>query len=282
MRFISHALLMFCFTATLCLARDPEIKDWLITIEPGTMPVLLSAPHGGREAIPGVPIREGKNIERFVTSRDSNVDKIALQTAKFIEQATQQRPYLVIARFERKYVDANRAPEAAYEHATAKLYYDHYHTAIKDALAQIKTDWGRGLIIDIHGQDRTPDGIYRGTVDGESVKQLAKERGRAAVVGEKSLFGIFAKQGYKVLPGNQDADQVEKFYNGGHITRSYGSHQIADIDAIQVEYGSVFREAGKVEQTSRDLATAIQTFATEYLPREKRTKAAKPSATEQK
>jgi len=255
-------------------AQEPAVKeaprDLLITVETGSLPIVLSAPHGGTEPIPGIPIREGKNIDRFVTSRDGNVDKIALLTAKHLEKSLGGKPYIVVARFERKYVDANRSPEAAYEHETAKLHYDAYHRAIQDALVAIKRDWGRGLVVDIHGQVKTSDGIYRGTVDGEAVKQLVAERGRAAVTGEKSLFGMLEKLGYKVLPGNNDRDQVEHFYNGGHITRSYGSNKIADIDAIQVEFGDNFRKASVLDKTSADLAEALTVFAKEYLPREKK------------
>ena len=244
--------------------------DMLITVEAGTLPIILSAPHGGTEKIAGIPVRTGKNVERFVVVRDGNVDKIALQTAKQLEKTLGGRPYIVVARFERKYVDANRAPDAAYEHETAKLHYDAYHRAIQDALVAIKRDWGRGLVVDIHGQSKTPDGIYRGTVDGESVKQLVAERGRAALTGEKSLFGRFEKLGYKVLPGNNDRDQVEHFYNGGHITRSYGSDRVTDSDAIQVEFGDNFRKASQLDKTSADLAEALTVFAKEYLPREKK------------
>jgi N-formylglutamate amidohydrolase len=246
---------------------EPEL---LITVEPGTLPIVLSAPHGGREPIPGIPIRAGKNIEKFVIVRDGNVDKIALQTAKLLEKSLGGRPYVVVARFERKYVDANRAADSAYEHETAKLQYDAYHRAIQDALVAIKRDWGRGLVIDIHGQSKTVDGIYRGTANGKSVQQLVAERGRAGLTGEKSLFGTLEKLGYKILPGNQEQDQVEHFFSGGHITESYGSHQVTDIDAIQVEFGEHFRRVSHLDKTSADLAEAITVFAKEYLPREKK------------
>src|SRR5215472_11594382 len=38
----------------------------LVLIQQGTMPIILTAPHGGREAIPGVPPREDKSkMEAF-------------------------------------------------------------------------------------------------------------------------------------------------------------------------------------------------------------------------
>lgn len=283
--FVKGAVAILLAAQTIGSAQQPSTKrgdtptdlaarDMLITVETGTLPIVLSAPHGGTVPIPGIPIRAGKNIERFVVVRDGNVDKIALLTAKQLEKTLGGRPYLVIARFERKYVDANRAPDSAYEHETAKLYYDAYHQAIQDALVAIKRDWGRGLLVDIHGQSKTPDGIYRGTADGESVKQLVAEHGRAAVTGEKSLYGMLEKLGYKVLPGNNERDQKEHFFNGGHITRSYGSDHVTDIDAIQVEFGDNFRKAGQLEKTSADLAEALSVFAKEYLPHEKKKQAA--------
>ena len=42
----------------------------LITTSKGGLPLILSAPHGGRKSIPGVESRTGEGIKRFVDRTD--------------------------------------------------------------------------------------------------------------------------------------------------------------------------------------------------------------------
>jgi hypothetical protein len=43
----------------------------------GSLPIVLAAPHGGREALPGVAVRHGVGIAQFVTTRDTRTDELA-------------------------------------------------------------------------------------------------------------------------------------------------------------------------------------------------------------
>src|SRR4051794_17605429 len=57
---------------------DPRPED-LITIRKGTLPIILSAPHGGRKPIPGVPERKGgPRVEKFQTVRDDNTAELTV------------------------------------------------------------------------------------------------------------------------------------------------------------------------------------------------------------
>src|SRR5438132_1609741 len=89
------------------VATSPA-ADELITIVRGELPIIISAPHGGRRSIAGVPERTNKDATRFVAVRDENTAEIAEALASEIEKRLGGKPYLVIARFERKYIDANR------------------------------------------------------------------------------------------------------------------------------------------------------------------------------
>lgn len=108
--------------------------DNLSYYQRGNLPILITAPHGGTKAIPGVPKRTGKNpatgavIPQFWTLQDDGTIEIALAVSDNLYQLLGARPYLVAADFDRKYIDANRAGEiAAYENPNAKPYYDFYH-----------------------------------------------------------------------------------------------------------------------------------------------------------
>src|SRR5690349_3671818 len=84
-------------------------KSDLVYVQVGTLPIILSAPHGGRTAIPDCPERKGAApVKQFVTVNDTNTDQLTEKLAAAVEKAMGGKPHVVIARFERKYCDANR------------------------------------------------------------------------------------------------------------------------------------------------------------------------------
>jgi len=250
-------------------SQDPPVKpEDVVAVQKGEVPVILSVPHGGRTALPEIPERRGAGVPMFVTIRDENTLELAEKFAAKLEKKI-GKPYFVIARFDRKFVDVNRPPEGGYESDKAKPYYESYHKALVTATAQVKKDWGRGLLLDLHGQATDLDAIYRGTSDGKSVKALLDRFGKAALTGEKSVFGQLAKQGVKVIPATDSDDKEDRFFSGGHIIRTYGSHDGNAIDALQIELGGRLRLKRNLDDTAEKLAEAVRVFAKEYLPAEK-------------
>ena len=57
----------------------------LVATERGELPIILSAPHGGRLAISGVPDRTGKDVPKFRTTQDVNTDRLVESVADAIE-----------------------------------------------------------------------------------------------------------------------------------------------------------------------------------------------------
>lgn len=229
------------------------------------LPIILSAPHGGRLAIPGVPVRRGAGVAQFATGRDYNTDELTERVAVELEEMLHAKPFLVVARFERKYLDANRPRESAYEAAEAKPYYDGYHRALREAYERVSREWGRGLLLDIHGQGADAESIYRGTGNGKTVVSLTQRFGMDAITGPKSIFGQLQRMGYTTLPSIKEPFQ-EKRYVGGYIVQTYGGHRGNGIDAIQLEIGTKFRARANLQRTATDLAEAISVFAYAYLP----------------
>ena len=229
------------------------------------MPIILSAPHGGRQSLPGVPARRGAGVIQFATGRDNNTDELAETIAVRLEKRLNAKPFLVIARIERKYLDANRPTESAYESREAQLYYDGYHNALREAHDRVSGEWGRGLLLDIHGQGAQAEAIYRGTGNGKTVVSLTQRFGTEAITGPKSIFSQLELMGYKVLPSTTESHKEQR-YVGGYIVQTYGSHRGRSIDAIQLEIGTKLRARANLERTATDLAEAIAVFAQEYLP----------------
>jgi N-formylglutamate amidohydrolase len=245
-------------------AQEQQEPAKLLTVWAGMLPIILSAPHGGREPIPGVPVRRGIGVPQFTTERDNNTAELAEAVANAIYNRLGANPFLIIARFNRKYVDANRPHAAAYESAAAKPYYEAYHRALEAASESVRKQWAGGIFLDIHGQGAETSSIFRGTDNGKSVSALQKKFGKDALTGPKSVVGQMASKGYKFVP-NGVGDAKEQRYTGGYTTRTYGSHQGTHIDAIQLEIGSNLRASANLDRTAIDLADSIVIFARQYL-----------------
>ena len=240
-----------------------------VTIRQGQIPIIISAPHGGEVALPGVAVRENRGQRFFEIVRDQRTSELSDRLAAHLAKQLGGAPFVVIARFERRHADANRAPEDAYTppgDGGPKLVHDAYHKALADASAEVTRRWGRGLLLDIHGQARFPDQMIRGTENGRTVTSLVKRFGEEAVVGPRSIFGALAAKGYRIAPTGSADDKEERYFAGGYIVSTYGSGRGGVIDAIQVEVGSRYRTPDNLEGAARDLASAITLFASIYLP----------------
>jgi N-formylglutamate amidohydrolase len=270
------ALLTACLAVIPTLPAAPEEqprpRDFVL-VQKGTLPIILSAPHGGRKKVPDVPERLGLNVPNFATVLDSNTDIIAQRCAAELEKKLNGKPWLIVARFERKYLDVNRSREQSYESEKAQPYYNAYHEPLEEACKAVKKQFGRGILLDIHGQGEFKDAICRGTQNGKTVTLLTERDGRQALTGKRSVLGHLQRSGYTIRPSCDADDKVREDpkFTGGYIVGTYGSHTGHAIDAIQLEFGSFLRDKDKdkVVRTAEDLADAIAIFHDAYLKSEK-------------
>jgi N-formylglutamate amidohydrolase len=240
----------------------------LIVTQLGECPIIISAPHGGTAKIPGVSLRKGVGLEKgpagFFTGRDGGTEELAQEIATEIAAKTGKKPYLVVARFARTYTDANRPPEIAYEDPDAKPVYDEYHALLTQYCRDVKKKFGRGLLIDVHGQGQSAETIYRGTNNGNSVKLLRERFGEAAHTGDKSMFGLLAANGCTVYPTQPGVKEKEGL-SGGYITKHYGSSGGFGIDSMQFEFGMKYRAEAARKDTAKKVTAAVAAFSDLYL-----------------
>lgn len=273
-RFVLRPALVALAAAALAprlAGQDKPDLDKFVLAKPGTVPIILSVPHGGRAPIPDVPTRKGVGVAKFVVVRDENTLELADKLAAAIEKELGGRPYVVFALFDRKSIDANRPPEEAYETEKAKPYYDAYHAALGAYCAEVRKTWGRGLLLDVHGQGMMHDTIFRGTQNLKTVSALKQRFGMTAVNGPDSVLGVLEANGYSVFPPSDARDPAKEnpFFSGGHIVGTYGSDAGTGIDAIQLEFGGKLRMRHVLDRTAADVAAGVKAFAKEYLPAEK-------------
>jgi N-formylglutamate amidohydrolase len=238
----------------------------------GTLPIILTVPHGGREAIPGVAPRNTRGRPSggrgYVTVTDTNTDRLAEGIAAEIKALTGKDVYLVTAKFERKFADPNRPPEIGLDSPAARPYYDYYHQSVRRFIDEIRRKYPAGLLIDVHGQKKDPTVLMRGTRNGHSVERLLERAGVAAVTGPNGMFGQLEAHGFKIYPANDvppGGTSENGGYSGGYTVGTYGSHDPNGIDAVQMEFGSRYRQNATVDKAAREAGKAIAAFYASYL-----------------
>lgn len=264
----SRPLMLLCLWFVFAKTARSEEPSRFVRTQVGELPIILSAPHGGKLDVPDVDIRKGEGLKTggsgFVASRDTGTEELAEQVADSIAKRFGKKPYFVIACSHRKYLDPNRPPEIAYEDADAKPIYEAYHSALRNACRDVQKTFRKGLLLDLHGQGTAKDTVFRGTQNGKTVTLLRERFGETAHVGETSLFGRLKTHGWKVHPDPFDGREQSGF-TGGYIVQTYGSHQGFGIDAIQLEFGADFRAKDVRVKTAATLTNAVADYSANFL-----------------
>lgn len=241
----------------------------LVARHRGTLPVILSCPHDGEDQPPGVPRRSGDGLPSVCDfSREGDVDAAAVTTAlaQRVLELGGEAPYVVLAEFHRRYIDANRPRECAYEVAEAEPFYDEYHRTLRTFVDDVRAEnGGLGLLFDVHGTAGLagdPAVIVLGTDDGRTVARLLAAD-PLALTRRRGFPGLLRESGYAVAPSPGQPDPPT--LRGGHTVRTYGSSHADGLDAIQVELTRPLRSDPKRRAELVDrLAHAIVSAAARY------------------
>lgn len=247
-----------------------ESPTSLVIIQKGDLPIVLSAPHGGTQKVPQVEEErkgegQSKTPGNFVTARDTGTEELVQDVSKAIEQKFGRKPWVVAARFSRKYIDVNRPGDLGYEDPDAKPVYDAYHSALMEACRSVQQKYHKGLLLDLHGQGSSRETVYRGTNNGKTVALLKERFGEQAFTGSESLLGMLKARGWTVYPDPYGGKEQSGF-TGGFIVQNYGSHQPYGIDAMQLEFGADYRVKPEDRaKTAEVLASAVAEYSAKYL-----------------
>jgi len=252
--------------------RSTSNIEELVLVERGTLPIVISAPHGGVLRISGVPARKGEGMQTgpagFFTGRDGGTEELAKEVVQAIEKKLGARPYSVISSAHRKYLDPNRPAEIAFEDDDAKPAYERYHANCRAHCDEIMSKFRGGLFLDLHGQGTSSQTVFRGTGNGKTVSRLRERFGEESHNGDASFFGILDALGWRVYPKPYGGKEQSGF-TGGYIVQTYGSHRAEGIDAIQLEFGSEYRNESNRKETAAVLAEAVSRYLEIYVPYQK-------------
>jgi hypothetical protein len=247
----------------------------------GTMPVILTCPHDGTEKPPGVDERKKENTPdgcgQFTTKSDLQTAFITQSVAQKILDLTGLSPYVVVASFDRKFIDANRprSPKnCAFTDPDAKPFYDQYHNRIAEFVKEIREqNANRGFLFDIHGKNVPNDEpvIFLGTDNGGS---LLPGFDRDSIFMQHGLQGLLASVRretrpspapvfqYRLSPADAEA-QENSSVDGGFTVQRYGVF----INSIQIEIADTIRNDDQKRLfLIEDLAFAIINFVRRHAP----------------
>jgi N-formylglutamate amidohydrolase len=247
----------------------------LVSTHRGTLPVIITCPHDGKEKPADVPERDDRPAIK--KKSDLRTSDIARGVAQSMLDGTGKDPYVVIAEFGREFIDANRSPpkeippdpdeKCGYDVIAAKEFHREYHSSIRRFTEEIRNgNDGVGLLLDIHGslvRSEDPADIYLGTDNGRTIERLLGIDPEA-MWSDCGLRGSL--QGtYVISPTVQGGREVSSL-DGGYTVNRYGSSKPNGIDAVQVEIVQSLRtNAAEREALIPRLAYAVNSFLSPYF-----------------
>ena len=256
----------------------PRALDF-IEVREGTLPLVLSAPHGGTEKPSAAADRTSG-----VTTLDVGTRELAFAVADELERLLAARPFVVATSIHRSKVDLNRPADDATDSAGLGAdVWREFHAALERATAAArKLREGRALVIDVHGHAHEEPLVELGfALDAKQLAlddaTLARERwfGEALVDvpwvrGAQSLGARLAEAGLGAVPSPaRPHPEGKPYFNGGYIVRR---HRAADLRAVQLEFPAVARSKERRVETARAVARALAQVLADWYP------APKPSA----
>ena len=220
---------------------------------PGTLPLIISAPHGGYLKPADMPDRSEGKVEQ-----DSFTQEMARALRDEFKTATGGTPHVVICRLHRAKLDCNREiKEATQGNPVAEKAWHEWHDALELAKATVQKDFGAGLYIDLHGQRHKEGRVEIGyllkakelALDDEAITQLAAntsireldQRSPASFVellrGKSSLGALLEAKGYHCVPSPtlRAPGEGELYFNGGYDTLIHAFKNGGALSGFQVE-----------------------------------------------
>ncbi|CAF0983730.1 unnamed protein product [Adineta steineri] len=260
----------------------------------GNVNLIISAPHGGtllpddlpNRTIGGCLRKTGTNAgicawwfndtctdgERCnaTTVRDTLSDEFAENVANELNIQYQLKPFIVIGKWNRIKIDFNREiNEATLNHPEAIAAHHSYHSNIQQAINKINQNFGKGLLLDIHGHSAgnytmvgyllTSNQLNVNNLNTlsvtTSIESLCSSNREECIRGHSSFgtalelnnLGIAYPSLANPKPG------ALRFLSGGYITSNYKS----TINTIQTELPYDVRAGNNRRTFARNYAKAI-------------------------
>jgi hypothetical protein len=254
---------------------------------PGTLPLVISAPHGGSLEPAEIPDRT-----YGTTVTDSNTrETVAAVRQAFIER-TGEAPHVVISHLRRTKLDPNRdIIEAAQDNPFAENAWREFQAFIDIATEHVVASRGSGFYVDLHGHGHAIARAELGyllsasrlngsdaTLDAGGVAGLSSIRAladlsplpfSALLRGPSSLGGLMQREGVRSVPSPGDPSPLDAdYFTGGYNTERHGSsRQGRTVSGVQIELPlpGIRDNAQNRAAFGQALATALEAYMMEHF-----------------
>ena len=252
----------------------------------GTLPIILSASHGG-----WMEPTEIADRTQGVTAIDTNTYQLTKVIMDTLTARFGGKPHVILCLLKRLKLDVNREViEAAEGNIYGERAWEEYHHYLDIAKELVTVNHGSGIVFDIHGHGENPDGYYDlrtwlgylikgneldltdeelNTIDFKnksSIKVLADSSSHSFINilrGETSFGSIMDSLGYECVPSvNALGPAGSRYFSGGYITARHGSSEEGIISAIQIELPEP--EIRDTEENWSRYASAFATAVNRY------------------
>ena len=246
----------------------------------GDLPVIISAPHGGRLIPESIP-----NRTKGTLLSDTNTDLLAKDITQAFYRRTGGYPHVVICHVKRIKVDCNRnIEEGAQGNPTAEQVWHAFNDFIKEAQHKVIQTGSQGLYVDLHGHAHAEARLELGyLLTNKQLQQndqdLCSLQHRTSIHnillhnkvpflellrGESSFGGLMQQRGYPAVPSPAYPHAGDgKFFSGGENTRRYTGQDNDLISGFQMECPRKGIRDTTVNR--RAFADAFVDAATKYL-----------------
>jgi hypothetical protein len=250
-----RTLFFHLFVAATLHAQTPALEQ-LIEVRSGTLPIILTVPHGGTLKPDNVLAR------RYgVTGMDANTAPLSEMIIEELETRYGGKPHAIFARLHRSRLDPNRdIKEAAQGEPTAEAAWHRFHESAQKACETVMQKHGYGLLLDIHGHRHIDQRVELGyLIKGEPLKATDTELNADAALiastsirdldkrspqsfaelvrGPQSLGGLLEFRGFRCLPSPTKSfpGVLAGYFSGAYDITAHGSRDGGTVSAIQVE-----------------------------------------------
>ena len=253
----------------------------------GSLPIIISAPHGGYLTPINIPDRTCNNP---TTVRDSYTQELIREIDSACLAIFNCHPHIIICHLDRKKLDANRNLEdGACGNNYAVEAWNDFHGFINIAKEKVKADYQKGFYIDLHGHGHPilrlelgylfskaelnlSDSIlnFQSYINKSSIRELVstnknKFTHSELLRGEFSFGNILHQNGFASVPSLTIPFPLssEDYFSGGYNTSIHSSAIGGTINGVQIE--SHYTGARDIQENRKKYAMAIAKSLKIYL-----------------
>lgn len=251
---------------------------------PGDLPILLTAPHGGKLKPNDIP-----DINGVTHVGDGGTLESTLEIADQIEVITGHRPHVIINHVVSKKALFNHTDidKAAGNHPDVRQAFYEYQNFTEIARKKILSTWGKGHFFEMHSNAHDGKwtefgyGVSGNYLDGTDA-QLLKQRNYSTIQtlcsngnadfldvlrGPNSLGTLLQNEGYNSIPSSTNPRPLgKKYFFGNHNLWRYGSNKGGTLDGTHIEsyYRFVNISATERKKYSAAMAKVMVTFVEHF------------------